>query len=147
MGGKFPCFDSEFIRILVVKVIGMDMIFELYKEARQRFPELSIRADGEYVRLWGEFTEEDAYSWFHALANAINHEMNRGADPKASEDVFKHISSALLAGSAETKKCIDVSFVENLFWQIPPVKAEPYWRVLPEELRDLYVRFHGHSPL
>lgn len=45
------------------------------------------------------------------------------------------------------RKYLDVSFVENLFWQVPPAKAAAYWKKLPLQLQALYVDFHSKPPI
>jgi hypothetical protein len=49
--------------------------------------------------------------------------------------------------SAEVRNCIDVSFVENLFWQVPANRAEGYWQQLPGPLKQLYLQFHRRAPI
>ncbi|WP_459874025.1 DUF7674 family protein [Endothiovibrio diazotrophicus] len=48
---------------------------------------------------------------------------------------------------AEVRNCIDVAFTENLFWQVKEENATPHWELLPSNLRDLHVGFHGRTPL
>lgn len=47
---------------------------------KELFPSISAKADAEYIRQWGEFTDDVyySYSWFEALANALNKEMCNG---------------------------------------------------------------------
>jgi hypothetical protein len=118
-----------------------------YLAFRERFPGFSTHIDREYFKYWGDNSEIDAYSWFHSLANAINREMQSNSRLKEITDAFVYIEKTFLNGSDEVKNCIDVSFVENLFWQVSPKKAEPYWLGLPASLKKLYVDFHGQPPL
>lgn len=118
-----------------------------YFAFREQFPEFSTHADREYFKYWGDNSEIGAYSWFHSLANAINREMQSGSRLTDITDVFAYMGKAFLNDSDEVKDCIDVSFVENLFWQVSPQKSEPYWLRLPDTLKKLYVDFHGQPPL
>jgi hypothetical protein len=118
-----------------------------YLAFRGQFPEFSTHADREYFKNWGDNIEIDPYSWFHSLANAINREMQSGSRLKEIEHIFAYVGKAFLSGSDEVKNCIDVSFVENLFWQVSPKKSEPYWLGLPDTLKKLYVDFHAQPPL
>lgn len=120
---------------------------DFYVAFREQFPEFSSHADRELFKNWGESGDIAPYSWFHSLANAINRDMQSGSRLKEITDIFTYIEKAFLNGSDEVKNCIDVSFVENLFWQVSPKKAEPYWLGLPDTLKKLYVDFHAQPPL
>ncbi|MEA3299185.1 MAG: hypothetical protein U9R22_03100 [Pseudomonadota bacterium] len=125
----------------------MDAISDLYRVVRERYPEITVAADRVHGRTWGEPAPEFAYSWFESLANALNGEMNKGVDPGKYLKLFSFFSHALQGCSPEVKECIDVSFVENLFWRVPGDKAEPYWARLPASLKALYTGFHGRAPV
>lgn len=57
-------------------------MWDFYVAVRLQFPDISLKADKEYVEYWGEAIEEihsgAAYSWFESLANALNTEMKQG---------------------------------------------------------------------
>lgn len=97
----------------------------------------------------GDFTDTEyySYSWFEALANALNDEMRKDIDPGTHGELFETISNAFSTEGSDIKNAIDVAFVENLFWQVPENKSECYWVVLPKTLKELYVNFHGRTPL
>ena len=95
----------------------------------------------------GNLDPDFAYSWFESLAKALNSEMLKGISLKTHEPVFNFINQALVGCSKEVRTCIDVAFVENLFWQVPSLKAELYWQELPQPLKELYVGFHHRTPL
>ena len=42
---------------------------------------------------------------------------------------------------------IDVYYVENLFWPHGTSAARVGWRHVPDNLKKLFVDFHGRSPL
>lgn len=119
-----------------------------YPRTRALFPELAQRADREYVNYWGEAPEENenSYSWFASVAGALNKEMRRGLFLSESAAFFDYVTSVLSQCSDEVANCIDVSLVENLFWQVSPNKAAPYWNVLPPPIQRLYLAFHGQTP-
>jgi len=125
----------------------MDTILEMYYKFREDFPELTEKTDREHTRLWGEVDPEFCYSWFGSLANTLNHEMSKEVEAIKYKNVFEFIRHEFHSGSDEIKNCIDVSFTENLFWQIKPEHALSYWQIFPEVLKELYVNFHGHSPV
>ncbi|ASF47980.1 DUF7674 family protein [Methylovulum psychrotolerans] len=121
-------------------------VLEMYEEFRVEFPELTAKSDIEHCKYWGEVDPEFAYSWFGSLANTLNKEMSRGIDVKTYKNQFEFFHSKYITGDSEVKNCIDVSFIENLFWQVVPEKALPYWQALPLPLKELYLDFYGHSP-
>lgn len=117
---------------------------ELATEVRRRFPTIAKSADGHYERKFG--SPVHTYSWFESLADAMNAEMTRSIDPKTHDALLSHLERALNL-SEDVFKCLDVAFVENLFWQVPAGKAGPYWQRLPARLRALYEGFHHRTPL
>lgn len=123
-------------------------ILEFYHIFREKFPEITVKADKEYFDDWNEFENDDlsAYAWFEQLANALNKEMARRVPAQDHNDLFKFISYQFLNSSMDVRKCIDVAFIENLFWGIVPEKIEPYWQILPFVLKELYIGFHGRKP-
>jgi hypothetical protein len=72
--------------------------------------------------------------------------MSRGIDAKAHDALLAFLVREL-DSSAEVFKCLDVAFVENLFWQVPARKCEPYWERLPARFKALHLAFHGRSPV
>jgi len=125
----------------------METVVDLYNVVRDRYPEITEAADRVHVKMWGELDPEFAYSWFESLANALNGDMNKGINASNHMKLFSFFNQALQGCSPEIKNCIDVAFVENLFWQVPSAKAEPYWAKLPASLKELYMRFHNRAPL
>ena len=122
---------------------------EFCQHIKDRFPSISSSADKEYTRLWDDFTDTEyySYSWFEALANALNAEMRKDVEPEKYAELFETIGQAFVSEGPDVQKAIDVAFVENLFWQVPERKAAPYWLELPKTLKELYLDFHGKSPL
>ncbi|WP_177326914.1 hypothetical protein [Pseudomonas sp. ML96] len=124
----------------------LESIPAFYQSVRSAFPDIAAKADGKYFDDWGDPLPQFEYSWFHSLANALNAQMNKGIAPSDHLPLFTLISDALEDCSAEVRNCIDVSFVENLFWQVPSDKAEGYWQQLPNPLKQLYLQFHRRAP-
>jgi len=60
---------------------------------------------------------------------------------------LEYISTQYKTGDEKIKDCIDVAFVENLFWRVPTEERISYWEGLPENLKELYVNFHQSKPL
>ena len=116
---------------------------------RDNYPSISKKADKLYDDNWNRFVEMEfsSYSWFESLANAINSEMIKKVSCKDYESLFDSISSQFVVGDLDIRKAIDVAFVENLFWQVGKTEGKPYWEMMPINLKDLYIGFHGQPPL
>jgi hypothetical protein len=125
----------------------MESVVDLYNAVRDRYPEITETADRIHVNMWGELDPEFAYSWFESLANALNSDMHKGINASNHMKLFSFLNQTLQGSGPEIKNCIDVAFVENLFWQVPSDKSEPYWAKLPASLKELYIGFHGRAPL
>ncbi len=123
---------------------------EFFQSARAAFPEIAEKADRQHIAYWDEAprAEHDSYSWFESVARALNVEMKQGTYLPESQSFFQFVADVFeKAEGAEVKICIDVAFVENLFWQVAPKKLAPYWHALPPALKKLYVEFHARPPL
>ena len=125
----------------------MNTVLELYVATRKRFPELAARVDQLHVRRWNELAAESTHVWFESLADTINADMKAQVPFQQHQLLFMTMADAFERGSKEVKSCIDASFTENLFWNVPPDKVEQYWSPLPQRLRDLYVAFHQRAPV
>jgi hypothetical protein len=126
----------------------MDTNASFFQAARKVFPSLAKKADRHFIDYWDEQpSDENAYSWFHSVANALNEEMRQERYLTECSEFFDFVALAFDSASEEVKRCIDVSFVENLFWQVPPRKSAAYWNNLPPNLQTLYAEFHHRTPL
>ncbi|SFG17366.1 hypothetical protein SAMN05518865_10955 [Duganella sp. CF458] len=88
----------------------------------------------------------DLYDWFDSAADALKEDMRREDSLVECSEFFKFVTNVFPSASEEVSQCIDVSFVENLFWQVPPAKAAAYWDKLPP-LQALYEGFHNKPPI
>lgn len=119
---------------------------EMYEDFRSQYPEWTKSADARHIEILGAGEAEGAFLWFESLASALNAQM--GIPEKRAEIsvIFRYFEKCFCIGSNEVKKCIDVSFVENLFWDVRPNNAIPAWADLPKKLQQLYVDFHSQPP-
>lgn len=125
----------------------MRTVADLHQDVRVRFPAMAAKADQDYQRLFeGCEPQENLYAWFESLANALNDDMRSEVPFRAHESLFLFMDGAASRNVEEIHKCVDVAFVENLFWSVPSAKASPYWAKLPQRLRKLYVDFHHREP-
>lgn len=119
---------------------------QMYEEFRSQYAELTKATDARHVKIWGSVGHESVYSWFESLANTLNAQMGNAEQRTDFTSIFEYFDMKLRTGSKEVKHCIDVSFVENLFWQVSSQNAAPIWAILPTNLQQLYIDFHGRSP-
>lgn len=113
-------------------------VLNMYDDFRVKFPAITKKADEEHIKCWEVIDPEFAYAWFESLAKAINQDMHKGVAAQQYKDVFEFLRKQYLFGDNKVKDCIDVSFTENLFWQVQSSNAEHYWLLLPDLLKDLY---------
>ncbi|MDN3649576.1 hypothetical protein QWZ13_11680 [Reinekea marina] len=125
----------------------MNTVEEFYIEFRRRFSEITEKADIEHIRIWDTVSLDTCYCWFESLANTLNSEMESSVPFSNYKELFEFIRKADAIGSKEISDCIDVSFVENLFWKVAPNKASPYWNEMPAKLKAYYQGFHHCDPL
>ena len=123
----------------------MDPIVQLYRDTRERFPTIVEATDRKHLETW-ELNDEDAYMWFHSLADTLNAQMRTDANLNVAGAIFDYMRHRFATGGAEVRNCIDVAFVENLFWRVSPAHAEAYWARMPDLLKSLYLGFHASPP-
>lgn len=118
----------------------------MYDDFRNRFPELTQAADKRHLEVWGSIGSDTAYLWFESLASALNTQMGFPEEHSKFVPVFAYFDTKFRTGNSDIKNCIEVSFIENLFWQVIPRSAAPVWILLPKTLQKLYVDFHEQPP-
>lgn len=121
-------------------------VLEMYHDFRRRFPEMAQAADKRHVKIWDSIDDETAYSWFESLAGAINDQISAAEKHTDLLSVFSFFDAQLQGSEMEVKNCIDVSFVENLFWEVQPSSAAYAWDAMPDSMQQLYLKFHGKLP-
>ena len=125
----------------------MDPIVNLYSRVRTDFPVISVSADVFHKNRWDDMLDIGGeYAWFEALADALNDEMRRDVPYPTHKAMLEYLAGAYASGPLAVQQCIDVSFVENLFWRVPSEKCAPYWKKLPLAIRQLYLFFHNREP-
>lgn len=121
-------------------------VLEMYRDFRKCFPEMTKAADARHIKVWDSVDDETAFSWFESLAGAVNDQMGTAKEGINLSSVFSYFERQLRGSDMEVKNCIDVSFVENLFWEVKPNAAANAWGVMPESMQQLYLSFHGQPP-
>ncbi len=118
----------------------------LYSEFRNHFPDLAKSADAKHLAFWESVDPLTMHAWFESLAKTLNDHMGQSDRQAERRAVFTFFERAYHQGDAATKNCIDVSLVENLFWQVPARHVAPIWDSFPKTLQSLYVDFHKRPP-
>lgn len=124
----------------------MNTVVELYRAFKNEFPQQTRLADARHLRLWGTPDDNFAYVWFESLANALNQCMRESLSPADMRPIFGFFSNAAGLTNPEIYDCVDTSFTENLFREVPATSAAPYRCILPANLQALYLRFHNKAP-
>ncbi len=119
---------------------------QMYEDFRSQYIEMTKAADAKHESIWGRVEHEVTHVWFESLAGAINDRMGISEQRAEIAAILAFFDMSFRNGSKEVKTCIDTSFVENLFWQVIPKTAAPVWAILPKNLQQLYIGFHGRSP-
>jgi hypothetical protein len=71
----------------------------------------------------------------------------KGGDTARAGEHLKFISHMLDGADEPTIRCIDVSYVESLMWDIKDVKRKAEgWKLVPANLRQLYIAMWGEQP-
>ena len=133
------------IRNIGLKGLTMDPIVQFYRETRDRFPTILAETDKVHLQTW-DMDDEWAYMWFHSLADMLNANMRKNARLEDAGAVFDYMRDQFRIGCGEVRHCIDVAFVENLYWEVSPDRARPYWVRMPDLLKKLYLGFHSKPP-
>ncbi len=114
-----------------------NQIRHLIREIQTRFPcvlPLMEKHDSEeFTFLMEEFANLTTYAFNqNNLADAQSH--------------LSFISLKLESASLEELEYIDTYYVEHLFWKGTPQGIEIGWPLVPENLKKMYLDFHGHEP-
>ena len=112
------------------------------KTIRRALPDAAAETD-DIMRKRGFDSEADAgYLWVEAFADVTNMCIRR----RDQDEVRKQLdffSKQLDQGTDTVKNYIDVSYVENLMWDLAPKDKKWVWPLIPENLKKLYVTMWG----
>lgn len=108
------------------------------------------------AEIWTTFPEVRARMESHDEAmptSRMEEFANATTEAFANGDIVR-AGAYLSFMSKRAEKCtpvefefIDVYYVENLFWPHGTAAARVGWRHVPDNLKKLFVDFHGRSPL
>lgn len=81
------------------------------------------------------------------FANATTRAFGRAGKPDRGKEYLEYMSKKLDRSKPIEYKFIETYYVENLFWDSPKKYVEVGWQHTPNNLKRLYVNFHGKEPL
>jgi protoheme ferro-lyase len=67
-------------------------------------------------------------------------------DPSKAVAHLNYMSNKLRTATPLEYEFIDVYYVECLFWQASSRAIKQGWKLVPENLKSLYLAFHGKPP-
>lgn len=117
-------------------------IQDLVKNIRQALPGAADQTDRLMADSGFDQEEEAHYLWMEALAEVAN-ELICQKDEGELKALLAHLSSEYDSGSGAVKNCIEVSFVENLLWDLEPDEKAWAWPRIPDNLAKLYTATQG----
>ncbi|QTN21464.1 hypothetical protein HZ992_14855 [Rhizobacter sp. AJA081-3] len=90
--------------------------------------------------------ENAPHTWVERFSQFTTDAIKRGEVTTASAHL--NLLSRLLAqGNDFTLRCIDVAYVESLMWDVEDEKLKKSgWKLVPANLRALYVEMWGERP-
>lgn len=118
----------------------------LYQAFKSNFSDSAQRADQRHLRMW-ENIDDSVYCWFESLAEEMNADMRGGQQHQTHAAIFDFFRQQFMLGDESVKNCIEVAWLEHLFWQVPAKLAASDWHTLPSVFKQLYVSFHQKSPV
>lgn len=118
----------------------------LYQAFKSNFTDLAQRADQRHLRMWDNI-DGSVYCWFESLAEEMNADMRARQQHQTHRAIFEFFRQQFMLGDESVKNCIEVAWLEHLFWQVPAKLAASDWNALPSVFKQLYISFHQRSPI
>lgn len=104
------------------------------------------RSFPEIRPLMDEFEEFATSDRMEAFAKATTQAFSRNGIPKSGEGYLNFMSNRLRSCSSEERNFIDVYYAEVLFWSASDETIRLGWPLVPQNIKDLYLQFHGKPP-
>lgn len=114
------------------------------RQIREAFPDDASWADVK-MQVQGFDMEEAPHVWIEQFSQRTT-ELLKSADWFKAGRHFDVMSKILETADSATTRCIDVSYVENLMWDMDVEGKRQSWSCLPQNLRALYVAMWGERP-
>jgi len=108
---------------------------------RTSFPEAADGVDA-FIRSRG-FDDSSHHEWLERFSQLTTDAIKR-QDLQTARAHLNLLSRVLAAGGEEVTKCIDVSYVEPLMWDLKDESLKRQgWSIIPANLRSLYSAMWG----
>lgn len=127
----------EFCFIKRYQPLAKIEIKRLIKEIQLLFPEV--------VPLMAEHENCATSFRMEAFANLTTYAFNNG-ELEAAAAHLDYINNKLTNASPPLCNFIDAYYVEHLFWRATQRGIDLGWPLLPTNLKQLYLDFHGNIP-
>ncbi|MRV70222.1 hypothetical protein GJ700_00615 [Duganella sp. FT92W] len=110
---------------------------------RERFPEEANRTDGWLrERGWDDLLDDSPHIWMEAFADRTT-EAVRARDWNLVKEHTGFIAAECRNGTEVIRRLVDVSYAENLMWDLEESEKAVAWPNIAKELRDMYERAWG----
>jgi hypothetical protein len=112
----------------------------------QKFLEDICTAFPEIRPLMDKHDEYMTTSKMEAFGEATTLAFSRNGDPKKGAAYLNFMSKRLNNATPEEAKYIDTYYTEVLFHESSEKAISIGWPLVPQNLKDLYIKFHGYQP-
>lgn len=115
---------------------------EFIKSIRQELCDAAKKTDQIMLSRGFDPDGEFYYLWVEAFADTTN-QLIRERNEQEFQKHLVFFSKQLDRGNDLIKKCIDVSYVENLMWNLENKDKKWAWPQIPKNLKRLYLVMWG----
>jgi len=117
-------------------------IDEFVLSIRKELPLESDLTDQKMLERGFDLEDELHHLWVEQLADVTNEFLRQKNFEEATKQL-NFFASSYNSGNYHVKNCIDVSYAENLMWNLEPKDKKQAWLVIPRELKALYIAIWG----
>jgi len=119
---------------------------QMYRDFRGHFPDIAVATDTKHQEsVFYDDDQDFQPSWFETLAHELSDRMSVPDQREEIAAVFEYMDQRFRTGNDEIKNCIDVWFVENLFYSVPRQVSRLVWPMLPKNLQKLYMDVFNYT--
>jgi hypothetical protein len=114
---------------------------EFVRRLRTRFPDEALLTDA-WLAERGWEVQVGSYTWVESFADRTTDAI-RAQDWSRVREHTEFISEQLRLGSEGVRRIVDVSYAENLMWNLEQPDKVRAWPHIAEEVRRLYEQMWG----
>ena len=115
---------------------------EVVARIRNRFTEEAKRTDNWLIERGWDEPEEALHIWLEAFADRTT-EAAQAQEWKLVEEHTNFVALEYRKGSEKVRHLIDVSYAENLMWNLEDKEKNIAWPYVAKEVRELYEQMWG----